>query len=38
MTNHNENDELQFQVMIEGDDVENDFIAYIPALRLGTRG
>lgn len=38
MTYQNENNELQFQVMIEGDDVENDFIAYIPALRLGTRG
>ncbi|CAM4042653.1 type II toxin-antitoxin system HicB family antitoxin [Paenibacillus alkaliterrae] len=35
MTNQNE---MQYQVMIEGDDAEKDFIAYIPALRLGARG
>ncbi|OME69185.1 hypothetical protein BK120_33940 [Paenibacillus sp. FSL A5-0031] len=38
MTAQNNINELQFQVMIEGDAAENDFIAYIPALRLGARG
>lgn len=38
MTKQIDNNELVFQVMIEGDNVQNDFIAYIPALRLGVHG
>lgn len=30
--------ELNFQVIIESDEAEKDFMAYIPALRLGARG
>jgi predicted RNase H-like HicB family nuclease len=30
--------ELNFQVLLEEDKVQGDFIAYIPALRLGVHG
>lgn len=31
-------EQLNYQVLIEEDKVEGDFTAYIPAIRLGTRG
>lgn len=30
--------QLNFQILIEEDKVQGDFIAYIPAIRLGSRG
>ncbi|WP_054943688.1 type II toxin-antitoxin system HicB family antitoxin [Paenibacillus ihuae] len=33
-----QHNELYFQVLIEEDTLEGDFIAYIPAIRLGARG
>lgn len=35
MVNQNK---IQFQVLIEEDKADGDFVAYIPALRLGVRG
>lgn len=32
------NNERYFQVLIEEDTLQGDFIAYIPAIRLGARG
>lgn len=33
-----EHTQLIFQVLIEEDKTQGDFIAYIPAIRLGARG
>lgn len=33
-----EQSQLNFQVLIEEDKAEGDFVAYIPAIRLGARG
>ncbi|MFC5402383.1 type II toxin-antitoxin system HicB family antitoxin [Cohnella soli] len=38
MNNIANGNEMSFQVLIEEDKVQGDFIAYIPAVRLGVHG